>query len=145
MFIVNKSFTTGKFPCSWNEEKVNPLFKSGAKDDINNYRPISFLLTLSKVIAKRGDTQLFRYVNNFYLLHNSQSEFRPKRYTECALILMIDYWLKAIKDGKIVGGALIDFRKAFNLSDHKILLNKLKYYKFNDTNDLYPKKPSVFQ
>ena len=46
---------------------------------------------------------------------------------------MIDSWLKAINEGKIVGCVLIDFRKAFDLVDHKILLNKLKYYKWNDT------------
>ena len=46
---------------------------------------------------------------------------------------MIDSWLKATNEGKIVGCVLIDFRKAFDLVDHKILLNKLKYYKCNDT------------
>ena len=48
MFIVNKSITTGEFPCSWKEAKVKLLFKSGAKDDINNYRPISIIPTVSK-------------------------------------------------------------------------------------------------
>ena len=52
MFIVNKSVTTGEFPFSWKEVKVKPLFKSGAKDDINSYRPISVLPTISKLIRK---------------------------------------------------------------------------------------------
>ena len=47
IFIVNKSILFGEFPCSWKEAKVKPLFKSGAKDDVNNYRPISILPTIS--------------------------------------------------------------------------------------------------
>ena len=51
-FFVNKSILSGEFPSSWKEAKVKPLFKSGAKDDVNNYRPISILPTLSKLIEK---------------------------------------------------------------------------------------------
>ena len=46
---------------------------------------------------------------------------------------MIDSWLKRINDGKIVGSLLIDFRKAFDLVDHKVLIGKLKCFKCNDT------------
>ena len=42
---------------------------------------------------------------------------------------MIDSWLKAVNDGKLTGCVMVDFRKAFDLVDHKILLNKLKCYK----------------
>ena len=51
-FIVNKSIISGEFPSSWKKAKVKPLFKSGAKDDVNNYRHISILPTLSKLIEK---------------------------------------------------------------------------------------------
>ena len=123
--IVNKSITVGEFPCLWKEAKVKPLFKSGAKDEINNYRPISVLPTFSKLIEKWVDSQFFKYLDNFNLLNKSQSGFRPKHSTESALILMIDSWLKTINEGEIVGCVLIDFRKAFDLVDHKILLNIL--------------------
>lgn len=133
MYIVNKSITVGEFPCLWKEAKVKPLFKSGAKVEINNYRPISILPTVSKLIEKWVDSQFYNYLDNFNLLHKSQSGFRPKHSTESALILMIDSWLKAINEGKIIGCVLIDFRKAFDLVDHKILLKKLEYYKCSDT------------
>ena len=45
LYIVNKSISTGKFPSVWKEEKVKPLFKTGNKEDVNNYRPISILPT----------------------------------------------------------------------------------------------------
>ncbi|MCG8112744.1 MAG: reverse transcriptase domain-containing protein [Candidatus Thiodiazotropha taylori] len=129
VFIVNKSLISGEFPCTWKEAKVKPLFKAGAKDDINNYRPISILPTVSKLIEKWVESCFSKYLNKFNLLHQSQSGFRTKHSTESAMVRMIDAWLKAINDGKITGCVLVDFRKAFDLVDHKILLNKLECYK----------------
>ena len=45
---------------------------------------------------------------------------------------MIDFCLKAVNDGKLTGCVMVDFRKAFDLVDHKILLNKLKCYKCDE-------------
>ena len=71
-------------------------------------------------------------VHNFNLLHKSQSVFRPKHSTESALGQMIDSWLRAVNVGKIIGCVLVDFRKAFHLVDHNILLKKLECYKCNE-------------
>ena len=131
--IINKSIVSGEFPSLWKEAKVKPLFKAGAKDDVNNYRPISILPTLSKVIEKWVNKQFLEYLNSFDLLHKSQSGFRPKHSTESALTQMVDSWLKAVNVGKLVGCVLIDFRKAFDLVDHKVLLKKLKCYKCHET------------
>ena len=133
LYIVNKSISISQFPDLWKEAKVKPLFKSGSKDDINNYRPISILPTVSKLIEKWVEMQFSQYLNEFNLLHKSQSGLRPRHSTESALILMVDSWLKAINEGKIVGCVLVDFRKAFDLVGHDILLRKLKCYKCNDS------------
>ena len=60
------------------------------------------------------------------------SGFRPRHSTESALTLMVDSSLKAINDGKLIGCVLVDFRKAFDLVDHKILLKKLQFYKCSE-------------
>ena len=133
LYIVNKSIATGKFPSVWKEAKVKPLFKTGDKEDVNNYRPISILPTLSKLIEKWVERQFSQYLNDFNLLHKSQTGFRPKHSTESALIRMTDSWLKAINEGNMVGCVLVDFRKAFDLVDHKTLLKKLKCYKCNNS------------
>ena len=120
----------------WKEAKVKPLFKSGDKDNINNYRPISILPTISKIIEKWVDIHFSMLLNNFNLLHKSQSGFRARHSTESALILMVDSWLKALNAGKlhfVIGCVMVDFRKAFDLIDHQILLKKLKSYKCSDT------------
>ncbi|MES9882038.1 MAG: reverse transcriptase family protein, partial [Sedimenticola sp.] len=131
-YIVNKSITSSTFPKSWKQAKVNPLYKSGAKDEVNNYRPISILPTLSKLIEKWIQRHLMEYLNSFNLLHQTQSGFRAGHSTESALIVLIDHFLQAINQGKLVGCILVDFRKAFDLVDHKILLEKLKMYKCSE-------------
>ena len=93
-YIVNKCILYGHFPDSWKLAKVNPLFKSGAKDDINNYRPISILPTLSKLIEKFMQKHLMNYLNTFDVLYKFQSGFRSGHSTETALTLMTERWLE---------------------------------------------------
>ena len=69
LFIVNKILITGKFPCSWREAKLRPLFKTGAEDDKNTYRPISILPTASKLIEKWVESKFSKYLNEYNLLH----------------------------------------------------------------------------
>ena len=76
-----------------------------------------------------GRKSIFKILNEYSLLHQSQSGFRSKHSTESAIVRMIGSWLKAVNDGKLTGCVMVDFRKAFDLVDHKILLNKLKCYK----------------
>ena len=82
-YIINKSIESGIFPCAWKNEKVNPIFKNGEKDNVNNYRPISILPTLSKIIEKWIEKKLTFYLDEhtlkltFYLdehtlLHKNQ-------------------------------------------------------------------------
>ena len=67
LFIVNKRISSGQFPSALKEAKVKPLFKSGSKDDINNYRPISILPTISKLIEKWVEKQFSHYLTDFKL------------------------------------------------------------------------------
>ena len=75
LYIVNKSLITGEFPCSWKEAKVKPVFKSGAKDDKNNHRPISILPTVLNLIEKWVENKFSEYLNAYELLHQSQIGF----------------------------------------------------------------------
>ena len=72
---------------------------------------------------------LMNYLNTFDVLHKFQNGFRSGHSTETALTLMMERWLKAINDGNIVGTIMIDFRKAFDLVDHDLLIHKLSLYK----------------
>ena len=131
-FICNHSINNSIFPAKWKEAKVTPLHKSGPYDDVNNYRPISILPILSKVLEKHVHDSLSEYLQEFSLLHKTQSGFRTQHSCETALINMIDSWLNAMDKGKIIGVVLVDFKKAFDLVDHQILLNKLDIYGIKD-------------
>ena len=69
------------------------------------------------------------FLNKYDVLHQSQSGFRYGHSRETALTLMAGRWLKAVNDGYIVGTKMVDFRKAFGLIDHSLLLKKLGVYK----------------
>ena len=124
--MYNLTNTSSCTSCTCN---VVLLFKNGSRDEINNYRPISILPTLSKLIEKFIQKNLVSFLNEFDVIHRSQSGFRTGHSTETALLLMTENWLKAINDGKIVGTVMVDFRKAFDLVDHDLLLQKLEIYK----------------
>ena len=128
-FFANKCISSGKFPSIWKQAKVSLLHKRGARDEINNYRSISILSTSSKLLEKFIQKYLMAYLNSFNLIHQSQSGFRASHSTETALLLMTERWLKALNEGKVVGSVMVDFRKAFDLDDHDLLLEKIACYK----------------
>lgn len=73
--LINKSFEEGCFPATWKSAKVTALFKSGDQSSKDNYRPISILPTISKIIEKAAHTQLYGYLEGNNLLTNAQYGF----------------------------------------------------------------------
>ena len=69
------------------------------------------------------------YLNHYRLIIQALSGFRKNHSCETALVHIIDKWLKAINEGFIVGVVMVDFKKAFDLVDHDVLLQKLALYK----------------
>ena len=86
-----------------------------------------------KIIEKHIAKHLFAFLNKYRLLHKSQSGFRKNHSCNTALINLIDKWLKCIDKGEIIGAIFFDLKKAFDVIDHKLLLQKLSLYKFNHT------------
>ena len=92
--LLNLSVSTTSFPNHWKIAKVTPLHKGGARNDINNYRPISVLPILSKIFQKHVASSLSVFLrdNNLYEL---QSALRSGHSTETALIRLRDQILKS--------------------------------------------------
>ena len=135
--IINQSLSTGIFPDQLKIAKVIPLYKKDDQYILDNYRPISLLPSLSKVFEKTVFLQLYEYLDKNKLLYKSQYGFRSLHSTEMASLEIIDIILKDLDKGKIPIGIFLDLSKAFDTLDHKILLNKLKYYGVKDTELLW--------
>ncbi|XP_057296299.1 uncharacterized protein LOC130625264 [Hydractinia symbiolongicarpus] len=127
-YIINMSFETSTFPSDWKRTKVLPLFKSGAKSSVNNYRPISVIPAISKVIEKVVREQLTAYLESNNLINNNQFGFRPRRSTELAATIFIDTVKLKVNDGKMVGAVFLDLTKAFDMLSHGKLLSKLSSF-----------------
>ena len=121
---VNTSIVTGSYPLLWKHAIVVPFHKSGDAEDVNNYRPVSLLPILSKILEKIVSKQLMDYLETNKLLSNTQHGFRPKLSTETALLKVSDYIYEKIDKKKIVLLALCDLSKACDTIDHDILLKK---------------------
>ena len=117
--------------------KIYPIHIGGTKYDPANYRPISILPTVSKIFEKHINKHLMAFLNKYKLIHANQSGFRQKLSCQTALVKLIDQWLTCIDKGDLIGTVLLDFRKAFDLVYHSILIEKLSLYKCkNNTLDL---------
>ena len=130
--IINISISTGIFPECLKQAKVIPVHKSGPYNDPANYRPISILPILSKIIEKHVTKHLFAYLNKYGLLHKSQSGFRKNHSCNTALINLVDKWLNNIDKGEIIGAIFFDLRKAFDVVDHQLLIEKVNSYHFSN-------------
>ena len=93
-----------------------------------NYRPISIILPISKIIEKCLVERLKNFLSHHNILSDSQYGFRNKHSTEHALINFVDYVTAEKEDGKFVLGIYVDIKKAFDSVNHEILLNKLYKY-----------------
>ena len=122
------SLSTGKFPSRWKTAMVTPLFKKGTESDPSNYCPISVLLILSKVIECHFHDLLYAFFNENNLIYTKQSGFRRGHSTETAPIKIIDELLFNLDNDKVSGMVMIDYRKAFDMVDHELLLKKLEVY-----------------
>ena len=126
--IFNLSISSNTFPDIWKMAKVSPLFKDGSLFDCSNYRPISILPILSKILERHVHTSLYDFLSSHDLLSDSQFGFRKSRSCELALTDLIDRILTNMDNRLLNGLLLVDLKKAFDLVDHSVLLFKLNSY-----------------
>ena len=130
--IINLSIQLDTFPSQCKIAKIKPLFRKGIKTEAKNYKPISLLPLISKVIERSTHDQTEYYLQRNELLYSYQSSFRANHSTDTCLPQLTDMILNCAENGKHTGMILIDLQKAFDTLDHKILLDKMKCIGFSD-------------
>ena len=125
--ICNKSFITGIFPSKFKIARITPIYKKGDKDELSNYRPISILPVLSKVLERLVCTRLTEHLENNEIITDSQHGFRRNRSTTSAVLTLTDHILQSFDNKQYTLGIFLDFTKAFETVNHEILLQKLQH------------------
>ena len=126
--IFNFSLEKGIFPSALKIAKVIPVYKTGNKTLVNNYRPVSILSIFSKLFEKLVYDKLICFIDKHNILYNKQFGFRKGYSTTHALIDFTDKLAKAFEKKESVLGLFLDLSKAFDCIDHSILLCKLNFY-----------------
>ena len=132
--IFNLSILEGKFPDELKIAKVTPVFKAGDKTDPGNYRPISVLSCLSKILEKIMYNRLYDYLTKNNILFKKQFGFQKNHSTEHALLELISEISESFENSKYTIGVFIDLSKAFDTVNHDILISKLRRYGITGTN-----------
>ena len=124
--IINLSIEKNVVPKDLKNARVVPLFKKNKRSEVGNYRPVSVLSVVSKILERAVYTQLEDYLVKKKLLFDFQSGFRSNFSTDSCLTYLTDYIKTQTSKGLYTGMLMLDLQKAFDTVDHEILCKKLK-------------------
>ena len=126
--LVNSSLRSGNVPRDWKHGLVTPLPKSTDLSDVNQFRPITVVPGISKIVERVVHQQLSGYFEQHQLWSSAQHGYRRFHSTETALTVITDFVLSAMDDSEIALVVLCDLSKGFDVVNHDLLLAKLRLY-----------------
>lgn len=137
--LFNLSLQTGYIPIQLKTAKIIPVFKSGDAHLFTNYRPISLLPSLSKLLEKVISRQIFGFLNKHKNLYRHQYGFRKAHSTSHPLIHFLDKIYNSLNknDAEYTLGVFLDLKKAFDTVNFEILLKKMEHYGFKGISNLW--------
>jgi len=128
--IVNMSLSTGVVPDDLKIAKVIPIYKKENPDAFGNYRPVSVLPCLSKILERIVYNRSYDFLCKNNILYDKQYGFRTNHSTYLAVLNFVNDISKAFDEDMHTIGIFMDLSKAFDTIDHNILLSKLYHYGF---------------
>lgn len=123
--LINDVFITGIFPEILKVGKITPIHKAGNKDNVQNYRPITVVCSLSKIIETLIKSRMLEFITKYIGFDEYQYGFIKKSNTLSATTDLINSITSDIDKRKTVIAVFIDLKKAFDVVNHPTLLNKL--------------------
>ena len=132
----NSSLASGIFPQCFKSALVAPILKKRCLEhnDLNNYRPVSILCFIAKILEKLVSSKVSSYLNSHNLYNTCQSAYCPGHSTEAALQKVVSDLYLSLSKGNISILDLLDFSSSFDTIDHPILVHHLHSdFGFTDT------------
>ena len=124
--FFNNCFKFAMIPDCWKYAKVTPLPKGGNNQLVSNYRPISLLPVLSKMIEKIVHRRIYKFLGENDILDKRQGGFRPEHSTAKTCTYFTEDIYTSMNNKEITIAVFIDAMKAFDTVNHEILTKKLQ-------------------
>ena len=137
--IINIGYEKSTFPDSMKSARIKPIHKKNSTEEIENYRPISILPTLSKLIERDASNQMMEFFEKNKSLSKHQHAYQKGHSTITCLFEVVNYLYKMADMNKYTAIVSLDLSKAFDSICHTLLLNKLAKLKMSEKSILYIK------
>ena len=123
--LFNRSLSRAEVPMSWKTAVVTPIFKSGSKQDVKNYRPISVTSCVSRILERLVRRFIISFLTVNRVLNTTQHGFQSRKSTDTALLSFYDFVTKNVDQGYIVDAIFLDMAKAFDVVPHDQLIRRI--------------------
>ena len=133
LHFLNTCLRQGIFPSALKVAMIKPIFKNGDPHQVNNYRPISILPVMSKLLEKIIYHRLVNHMNEQNIIHETQFGFQKNKSTYMPILLLHDMVTKAFEEGEFTLCLFLDIKKAFDTVKIDLLLKKLNIYGIRHT------------
>lgn len=128
--LINTMFTTAIFPQSLKTSLISPVFKAKAKDNINNYRPISVIGNIAKVVEKCLKARIVVFLEKHNIISKQQFGFMKGKSTSDAICDLVKTVTNSLNCDEKCIAVFLDLAKAFDTVPHDRLIYKLRKYGF---------------
>ena len=130
--LINLSITQGRFSSRWKPQLISPHHKKNERDLLENYRPVSKLVQIGKMVEYAVYFQIVEHFVKYDLFHPNHHGSVANHSTSTAIAQMFDLWLEAAERHELSAVCLLDQSAAYDLLCHRTLKKKLELYNFSE-------------